>query len=489
MSRSISRNVALALASAVVSMMVTSCGDAATGADSRSEDEDVGAAAAALVSFSTPLPLPPVLAPTRRSATTDYYHLTIRPGTTQMKPGAPTPIVGFNGIFPGPTIIATRGRTVKVTQTNGWDENVSIHNHGAKVAASSDGHPTDYIVPGASKTYTYPNDQRAGTYWYHDHTMDLTGPHVYKGIAGFYLIHDPAEDSLNLPAGPFDIPLLIQDKTFDDSNALVYTAGAPGTFGLEQEAVVNGVVTPYLNVAARKYRFRVLNGATARGFDLSLSNGASFQVIGSDGGLLASPVSVTSLAVAPAERYDIVVDFSSYARGTTIELRNTDPEGMPEGVARITSLMQFVVTTRAIDRSAVPSTLSTITRLSESSAVGTASISFSVANGEWMMNGVGYDPARIDITSSLNQVTIWELVNNSPVPHPFHKHLSQFNVLDVNGGPPRPEEMGWKDTVMVPPEGTARIIFKNEDFKGIYVFHCHNLAHEDSRMMLQEEVR
>ncbi|HVZ35624.1 MAG TPA: multicopper oxidase domain-containing protein, partial [Polyangiaceae bacterium] len=177
--------------------------------------------------FEAPLPIPSVLAPAATDANADSYTMTIQPGTAQMKPGATTPIVGFNGITPGPTIVAQRGRSVQITQTNGWTENVSIHNHGHKVAAASDGHPTDFITPGNSKLYTYPNDQNAGTYWYHDHALDRTAPHVYQGLAGFYIIHDPAEDTLQLPSGAYDVPLLIQDRSFNADNSLAYD---PGTF-------------------------------------------------------------------------------------------------------------------------------------------------------------------------------------------------------------------------------------------------------------------
>ncbi|HEY6909169.1 MAG TPA: multicopper oxidase domain-containing protein [Myxococcales bacterium] len=431
-----------------------------------------------------PLPIPVTLTPTT-TATTDSYSITVKPGTTQMKAtGAATPIVGFNGTFPGPTIVATKGRTVQVTQTNGWTENITIHNHGHKVAASSDGHPTDYIVPGASKTYTYTNDQRAGTYWYHDHTMDLTGAHVYNGLAAFYIIHDPAEDSLGLPSGSYDVPLLLQDKQFNADNTLAYDSNNNIRHGfLGDTAVVNGAVTPYLNVSTHKYRFRVLNGSNARNFTIQLASGASFRVIGSDGGLLAAPVTLTSLNVAPAERYDLIIDFSGAAVGSSDVLTNTDRDNPSIG-----DLVQFRVTTATADTSTVPATLSTITRYTSSQAVSTVPLTFSQGNQDWTINGLLYDPARLDVFSTLNTIYIWELNNQSGEMHPFHKHLTEFQVLDINGSPPPPEQMGWKDTVAVPSWGSAHVIFKDETFPGTFVFHCHKLEHEDHRMMLQESV-
>jgi spore coat protein A, manganese oxidase len=445
----------------------------------------------ASATFTLPLPIPAVLTPTSTNSTTDFYTETIKTGSVQMRStGAKTPIVGFNGTFPGPTIIATKGRRVKVTQTNQWNENISIHNHGHKVAASSDGHPTDYVVPGASKTYDYPNDQKAGTFWYHDHTMDLTGDHVYRGIAAFYIIKDPAEDVLNLPSGSFDIPLIIQDKSFNADNTLLYNGQQRGTGALGSIGVVNGAETPYLDVKARKYRFRLLNGANARSFGLSLSNGASFKVIASDGGLLTAPVTVTSLVMAPAVRYEIVVDFSSYAAGTKLQLANASVSGRPTIVEpAIPQLMEFRVTGTATDTSAVPASLSTITRFTASQATKTVQIGLNLDGQDWEINGQTYDPNRIDVTSTLNAVHIWEITNTSSEAHPFHKHLVEFNVLDVNGVAPSAIDAGWKDTVMVPANGKVRIIFKNESFKGTYVFHCHILEHEDHRMMAQEAVQ
>jgi spore coat protein A len=492
--------------------------------------------------FANALPIAPILEPTSADAGADHYSITIQPGLVQMRAGAPTPIVGFDGIAPGPTIVATRGRTVEVTQHNEWTEDLTIHNHGHKVAASSDGHPTDYITPGSSKVYTYPNDQNAGTYWLHDHTMDLTAPHVYHGLASFYIIRDPAEDALGLPTGAHDIPLAIQDKTFDENNSLAYEPSEfLGFFG--DTAVVNGAATPHLDVGTRKYRLRLLNASNARPYALQLrvteGEGAAevIQVIASDGGLLRAPVELATLPIAPAERYDVVVDFSKYPVGTKLELVNAAPTiaapgpagrggflfglpvvvdrpfpvngppgfdlsglqavaaraagGPPAGAAApppLTSIMQFVVARAEDDPSVVPSRLADVQRHDPADAVSTTPIVFGYDGVDWTINGLMYDPERADVRNQLDRVYIWSLTNQSPIPHPFHKHLSLFNVLDINGQPPPPFMSGWKDTVMVPPGSTVRIAFVEESFTGTYVFHCHNLEHEDHGMMLQEQV-
>jgi spore coat protein A len=432
------------------------------------------------------MPVPPVLTPTSTDATTDYYSITVKTGTAQMRPGAPTPIVGFNGVFPGPTIVAEKGRAVHVTQTNGWTENITIHNHGHKAAESSDGHPIDYVTPGSSKTYTYPNDQNAATYWYHDHTMDLAGPHIYHGLAGFYLIHDKAEDALKLPSGKYDVPLLVQDKYLLDDNTLSYSTATIGPGFIGTQGFVNGALTPHFDVDTHKYRFRVLNAATARTFHIGLKSGKSFQVIASDGGLLSAPVSVTQLSVSPSERYDIIVDFSQSAVGTTDTLVNSETT-MPT----ISTLVEFRVKNAVTDDSAVPATLAQIPKLQESQSAGTSTWTFSqdFSNGTtWVINGLTYDPARLDVVSHQGSVYVWKLVNSSNFLHPFHKHLTQFQILDIDGKAPPPEMSGWKDTVPVGVTSTVRIIFANQTFTGKYVFHCHITEHEDHRMMLQESV-
>jgi spore coat protein A len=443
--------------------------------------------------FETPLPIPSVLAPAATNSNADSYAITIQPGTAQMRPGAATPIVGFNGVVPGPTIVATRGRSVQVEQINGWTENLSIHNHGHKVAAASDGHPTDFITPGSSKLYTYPNDQNAGTYWYHDHALDRTAPHVYQGLSGFYIIHDAAEDVLQLPSGAYDVPLLIQDKSFNADHSLAYDPGTfLGFFG--DTALVNGAVTPHLDVGTRKYRFRVLNGSNARPLAVELhvdgsTTAEAFQVIASDGGLLSGPVAMMTLPVAPAERYDVVADFSKYPVGTKLDLINTESFFSDNyGTPPLTNLMQFVVARSEEDPSSVPTTLGSVQRHQASDASGTQQFVFDYNGTDWTINGLTYDQNRVDVSSELGQVYIWSLVNRSDIPHPFHKHLSQFNVLDIDGKAPPSYMSGWKDTVQVPPGSTVRIAFKDESFAGTYVFHCHVLEHEDHGMMLQEQV-
>jgi spore coat protein A len=447
-------------------------------------DDDFGAARPA--TYSSPLPVPKILRASPGKGGADQLELEMRRGTASALPGKPTEIWGYDGVWPGPTLQVTRGRALRVRVHNRLDEPMSIHNHGISSAPDSDGHPLDYIRPGGSKEYLYPNQQPAGTYWLHDHAFGLTGPHVYKGLAGFYIVRDAEEDALGLPSGDFDVPIVLQDRLFDADNALKYhvDAGTLTTGFLGNALCSNGVHTPYVDVSARKYRFRFLNGSNARNYRLALNSGDAFVLVASDGSLLPAPVSVSALDIAPGERWDCVLDFSRHATGTQILLGNLDPTWPV-----VPDVLRFRVQRAEKDTSRVPAQLTRIQRLNPTSAQVVRRIRFQLSDGKWTMNGLLYDPARIDFRPRLGTVEIWELVNEEATQmHPFHQHLVPFQVLDINGSPPAPELMGWKDTVAVPPHGRARIIMRFTGYKGVYVFHCHKLEHEDHAMMLQQEV-
>ncbi|MCL4370282.1 MAG: multicopper oxidase domain-containing protein, partial [Chloroflexi bacterium] len=292
-----------------------------------------------------PLPIPRTLSPIQSDSTTDYFLLTMKQAQVEILPGLETTIWGYDGEFPGPTIRARSGRSVVVRQINELPERMSVHLHGGHVAPDSDGHPTDLIPPGASRDYIYPNSQDACTLWYHDHAMDATAPHVYRGLAGMYIIEDDFEKDLPLPRGDYDVPLVIQDRSFNPDGSLSYTLTSQGMMGgmmggmrglgggmmgggmmgmmgdrvfLGNTVLVNGAVQPYLEVATRRYRFRLLNGSNAREYSLALSSGRPFVQVGTEGGLLPAPVSRSSILVAPGERADVIVDFSPHEPGQSV---------------------------------------------------------------------------------------------------------------------------------------------------------------------------
>ena len=293
-------------------------------------------AAAPFQPFQADLPLMPQLVPIRSTRTTDFYEVAIREGVADILPGFQTPIYGYEGIYPGPTIRARKGRTAVVKQTNTLPFDSNVHLHGGYVPAASDGHPMDVIKPGGVFDYTYPNDQDGAYLWYHDHAHGRTAKTLYYGLVGTYVLHDGQEEELGLPLGEYDVPLVIQDHAFNRDGSFRYTENVDVGFNGDT-ILVNGAVAPRMAVQRRKYRFRILNASNARGYRLALGRGRTMTQIASDGGLLERPVRRREVPIFPAERVELVIDFADFKPGTQLVLRN---EG---GEASTTAVMRFDV--------------------------------------------------------------------------------------------------------------------------------------------------
>jgi len=373
------------------------------------------------------------------------------------------------------------------------------HLHGARVPHASDGYPDDWFGPGHSKLCFYPNHQDAASLWVHDHAMGVSRMNVFAGLMGWYILRSAEEDALKLPSGEYELPLMIYDRSFDLQGQLYYPPvpdeGAWSQEFLGDAMVVNGKVRPFHEVEARKYRLRIVNTANSRFLSLALSNGQSFQVIGSDQGLLSSPVEMTRLVLAPAERTDLIVDFSQ-ARGEGITL-----------VSDSLDLMQFRVgSARVPGDSLIPSKLRTIARIKENDAARTRVMTlneFDSDNGEAMVMLLNRKHWREPVTEivKLNDTEIWSLANLTQDTHPIHLHMVRFQILDRQSFsifdylsdetlnftgpsiPAPPHEMGWKDIVQCPPGTVTRIIIPFNGYPGRYLWHCHILEHEANDMM------
>jgi spore coat protein A, manganese oxidase len=472
--------------------------------------------------FRVPLPVPPVLEPVRSDRGADYYELTQKAGESEILPGLKTEVWGYDGLFPGPTIESRSGRRVVVRHQNELPVPVSTHLHGGRTPPESDGYPTDLIMPkgtehvhsagghgstgtGGSrhfKDYAYPLEQRAATLWYHDHRMDFTGPQVWRGLAGFHIVRDEEEDALPLPRGEKDVPLMICDRSFDEDGSFLYPSLDPSLLGepgveddymdgvLGDAILVNGVPWPFMEVSATRYRFRILNASNARRYELDLEpkNGAPFVQVGSDGGLLGAPIRHRTIRLGQAERFDVVIDFSGYEVGTEVTLKNRLGDG---GAADV---MRFRVARKENDETTVPRRLSDMAEfdeLEESRARLTREFRFTrVGEGGrvmWGINGEPFDPGRMDARPGLGSIEVWHL-EAAPAAHPIHLHLVHFKVLSRNGREPLPTDAGWKDTVDLTSGEDARVLVRFDSYQGRYVFHCHNLEHEDMMMMANFEV-
>ena len=440
------------------------------------------AAAAAVDPYQVDLQLPPTLVPVSSTATEDRYELTIREGRAEIIPGMLTPVYGYDGVYPGPTIRARQGRTSVVTVTNGLSFNQNVHLHGGLVPAAVDGHPMQLIAPGGSFDYTYPNVQDAATLWYHDHAHGLSARTMFYGLAGFYIVEDDLESSLQLPSGDFDVPLVIQDRAFNEDGSLRYTQDIDAGF-MGDTIVVNGSVSPRFAVKRARYRLRFLNASNARDYSLRLSNGAPLIQIAGDGGLLAAPVSRSAVPLAPAERVDVIADFRNVPAGTQVELTNGLGSGSTAAVLR------FDVTSRSANSGRVPAQLRPREEISAPVATRRWDLMFSTAGApEWQISGVGFDMDRIDARARLGTTERWQFVNASHRPHPMHIHGVHFRVLDRTTGAVHPGDRAWKDTVMVAVDETVIVQPNFARYPGRFVFHCHNLEHQEKAMMLQLEV-
>ena len=364
-----------------------------------------------------------------------------------------------------------------------------------------DGHPQALVNPGSSFNYQFTINQRSGLCWYHPHPDGATARQAFQGLAGLFIINDAEETALNLPFGIYEIPLVIQDKRIT-SSAITYSPSIGEVMSgyMGETIIVNGEASPYTNVATRFYRLRILNGSNARIYNLALSNNANMIIIGNDGGLLKSPSTVKSILVAPGERLDVLINFAGITTGTEIFLESNvfDNAGSAQGKQGF-KIMKFKITQIVSDNFIVPASLSFISSISPLSSSKTRNfiINAMQMSGGMTMTGIHrindktYDRNRIDETVAANTTEIWVFDNSQgDEPHPMHLHGVYFQVLERSGGRAQliASESGWKDTVLVMPRETVKIIIPFSTLIGVFVFHCHNLEHEDDGMMLQYQL-
>jgi FtsP/CotA-like multicopper oxidase with cupredoxin domain len=424
----------------------------------------------------------------------DGLVLDARPGTVSWSEGQNSPAWLYNDGLPGPTLRVRRGERVRSALTNGLGEDTIVHWHGLDVPQEADGHPRLAVPSGARYDYDYVVTNRAGTYWYHPHPHMRTAPQVHLGMAGFYLVGDGDEDALGLPSGERDVPLVIQDKRLDTSGNLVYEPTPMdlmvGYMG--DTPFVNGAPDPYLLVDRTLYRFRILNGSNARIFDLALNTEAALALIGTDGGLLNVPAALTSIFLGPAERVDVLIDFSGHAPGDLIRLQSRPFSlgGPPSTQGQPMDLMRFSVTDREVQPASAPSSLVALPPAPDFEGAPRQTFEFRSHMMRHFINGVTFDMERVDAQIPLGEPQVWTFSNVGAVPHPVHAHGGQFRVLSRSGGRGQvfPWERGLKDTVLLMALETVEVAVHFPEHRGLFLLHCHNLEHEDDGMMINFEV-
>jgi len=475
-------------------------------------------------SGSAPLPTVPGTAVAPGGTPDVEIALRAVPGEVQILPGTPTQVWRYEGevlngppdalrVLPdtylGPILQLQKGQKVRVHFTNQIPEVSIVHWHGLHVPDVADGHPRFVIDTGETYVYDFTVMDRAGTYWYHPHPHGRTGPQAYRGLAGLLLIHDKEEQALGLPSGEYDVPLVIQDRRFDSKNQLVYMSGGMDQMigFLGDRILTNGKPDFTLPVATRPYRLRLLNGSNSRIYKLAWEDGTPMTVIGTTGGLLEKPVQREYVTLAPSQRLELWVDFSGRAVGSQLRLVSL-PSVAPGSANTLTVLTMQIEREEKVDMT-LPARLTTIPRYNSADAVNAADPrTFTLAMGMgrgWTINGRTFEMTAVarDEVVKLDDLEVWEFVNQAgggmgmgggmALPHPMHVHALQFQVLKREVAPTSRTawetlsggyvDEGWWDTVLVMPGERVKILLRFEDFEGLYLYHCHNLEHEDMGMM------
>lgn len=413
------------------------------------------------------------------------YTVTAQKGQTEIFDGIKTHTYGYNGTFLGPMLRLEKGETVKIKTVNGLDENTTFHWHGLEVSGEADGGPHSVLAPGEEKVLEFEVTQEAATLWFHPHPIGKTAEQVYNGLAGLIYIEDQNANQLGLPAnyGENDFPLIFQDRIFDGEKQLNYRAdmNEDGTIG--DTLLINGTVNPKLVVNKEKVRLRLLNGSNARNFTFKLNTGDPFVQIATDGGLLNEPLELEEITLTPSERAEIVVDFAQIDELKNLALINEDGS----------ILLPFEVMNELGGISEVPNKTNDFSVTEEELALPvTKNIELFGMMHHVTINGKKFDPERIDFTQPQGVTEVWEIYNKPDMMggmiHPFHIHGTQFKVLSRDGKEPPENEKGWKDSISVKPKETVKIAVQFEH-KGVYMFHCHILEHEENGMMGQVEVK
>ena len=458
--------------------------------------------------------------------------------------GSKQTVDNLNGTYLGPTLRFQTGQKVRIYLKNNLPAETILHWHGLHVPSKMDGNPMYAINHGETYVYEFEILNRAGTYWYHAHTHGLTAKQVYSGLAGLLIVHDEEEQSLGLPKGQNDVPLVIQDRSFDRQNQLSYAnhmmQRMQGFLG--DQIMINGQPDFVLQAATRPYRLRLLNGSNSRIYKLAWDDGTPLNVIGVDGGLLEKTEKHEFVMLAPAERLELWVDFSDKPLGTELTLRSIEftagggmmggmgGMGMMGGRGRMgmgrmrggmmshSSLpngsnfpvIKVRITRKERGKEELPDKLTKISALQIQDAVNKnnpKTIRLSMRHMSALLNGRSYKMNDIqpDEIIPVNTLQVMEFDNGfdgrhggmgmgmMAMPHPMHLHGEQFQIIKRERKSRSNKafstvadgliDRGWKDTVLVMPGEKVTILKPFNDFKGIFMYHCHNLEHEDMGMM------
>jgi len=456
--------------------------------------------------------------------------------------GSPDTVKNLANSYLAPTLNLHKGQKVRIYLKNMLPAESILHWHGLHVPSKMDGNPMYAINHGETFVYEFEILNRAGTYWYHAHTHSVTAKQVYSGLAGLIIVSDKQEQALALPRGDYDVPIVIQDRSFDKQNQLVYVSHMMQRMSgfLGDKIMINGQPDFVLPVEQRSYRLRLLNGSNSRIYKLAWDDGSPVTVIGTDGGLIEQPEKMPYVMLAPAERRELWVDFSGKAIGTELTLRSIPFEGasmhggmmggmggggmMGRGMmggrrggmgGRSSgsslplggdyAVLKVKVLKRAKSNDSLPARLTPITPLrlrDAANANDPRTITLSMRHMSALLNGRSYkmNDIKPDEVIPLNTLQLMAFDNGyqrsmgmMTMPHPMHLHGEQFQIIKREVNPRHKAahasvseglvDSGWKDTTLVMPGEKVTFLKPFNDFKGLFMYHCHNLEHEDMGMM------
>lgn len=444
------------------------------------------------LSFDNELHIPPLAESRTDNGGTRLFDLSIQSGETQIKPGDPTRTWGINGDFLGPTIRAHRGEDIGFVVHNGLDEPTSLHWHGMHVPAVMDGGPHQEMQPDSSWYPQWTVNQPAASLWYHPHPHGDTAKHVYRGLAGMFIIDDEETDALNLPSeyGVDDVPLIVQDKAFDSDNQLDESepTGSPSGI-LGDEITINGTHSPHFTVTTRLVRLRLLNGSGTHPFNFGFDDDREFHLIATDGGLLPEAVELDRLMLTPGERAEIIVEFSpgeeTVLRSYSMNHLYVDgSQARAFGLGDELDLCQFRAAEELADDSEIPTDMAPAPDLDSHEVDNRRDFVFSSTH----INGERMDMDRIDFGARVDTTELWTIENEHGNFHNFHVHDVQFQILSIDGSEPPAHLRGWKDTMFLPNFEPVEIALRFSEYTDPnipYMLHCHVLQHEDEGMMAQ----
>jgi suppressor of ftsI len=434
--------------------------------------------------FTNRLRIPPLCDSRRTADGTRNFALDLLAGQrSAFLPGLTTATWGINGAYLGPTVRANLGDRVRLTVTNRLPEATTLHWHGMHLPARMDGGPHQLIQPGGSWRPEWTIDQPAATTWFHPHPHATTAMHVYRGLAGLFLLDDPSRAGLPGRYGIDDVPLIVQDKRFTRDGAFDEDRVDGGTFGfLGNQILVNGTHDPFFEVGTHLVRFRLLNASNARVYRIGFTDNREFHVVAGDAGLLQRPVRVSRVKLSPGERAEIVVRFVP-GEQVLLDSRGEDSKQANDIEEESFHLLKLVAAARLGGSATLPDALGG--PAAEAPPAGARIRTFVLSGSE--INDRDMDLTRIDEVVPAGAHEIWE-IDNTTYAHNFHIHEVAFRILDVNGAPPPAYQQGPKDTVFVPKKAKVRLAVRFGTFAdptSPYMYHCHILRHEDKGMMGQ----